>query len=109
MGDQDDLVDMLNNFFNAPDGPALKTPVVILHPEEPSQQLLGCLNSRNAMFRVTYLRGSARSARDLERAKLVDCGGVFVMNNGSAHAAREAMDRTDVASIMHTLGIRNSR
>jgi hypothetical protein len=51
VGDQDDLVDMLNNFFNTTDGPALKTPVVILHPQEPSQQLLGAMNRRHAMFR----------------------------------------------------------
>lgn len=68
--------------------------VVVLSPEEPHLDMLLLLRQPHYDYNVMYLKGSALTPKDLQRAKLELADGVFILVNKFTRAIDEEDNRT---------------
>jgi hypothetical protein len=87
----------LKEFYSIDHGPRImNTSVVILNPAEPSPELINLLSDPVYSYRVTYVKGSSISFRSLQKAKLQDASGVFVLAGQDSSSDTAAIDAETV-------------
>lgn len=77
--------------------------LVILSPEEPTEEVRSVLVSPNYDTRVTYLIGTPLSIEDLQRAQVRSASAVFFLSNIEAKEEESQADGT--ATVLRTLAV----
>jgi len=85
----------------APNAPQFH--LVILSPEEPTEEVRSVLVSPNYDTRVTYLIGTPLSIEDLQRAHVHSASAVFFLSNIEAKEEESQADGT--ATVLRTLAV----
>ena len=107
VNDKKKLDKFFREFFH-PDRSFAKAPqfhMVILSPEDPSEEVRSLLVSPNFDSRVTYVIGSALSVEDLQRARVDIACAVFFLSNIEAKEDVAAAEGT--RTVLRTLAVRD--
>ncbi|KNE66695.1 hypothetical protein AMAG_11196 [Allomyces macrogynus ATCC 38327] len=97
------ILEFLREFFCPDHGPStVTTRVVMLNPNEPSEELVAVLHDPAYTSRVTYVLGTPTSFRSLDRAAARSAKAVFVLTAKDSSAAMAE----DAETVMRALAIK---